>query len=731
MSNEGSFFGGYNLLDGMPLRRAGTILFAIEGRTVQLVIQSRQALSSYLPAKTAEDQEKAFLAALAQGRDLPLQPTIQDLERFTPEWRSLVPADPSQRAALAKKLSEKYAFRRQDIPAIGEALGLESEEVQQAFVRLFQQPVESIFADTIPAIQKVRWFSSRISNRLERLPPFWTAFSLTLTETVGGSILALPIALAGVGPVAGVAFLVILGLVNLLTVMGIVEAITRNGNIRYGNAYFGRLVGDYLGRPGSATLIPVLFLLNCISLVAYYVGISATLADISGISPLLWCVLILLASVYYLRGEGMNATVASALVIGMVNILILILLSLSAFPHIEMENLLRINLPFVDGQPFDPVIFELVFGVVLAAFFGHTSAANSAKVVLRRDPGGSALLWGNIAAMLTAIGLYSLWLVAVNGSIPAQELIETTGTALSPLGNLLGGPAPILGVVYVILAMGIGVVFMSFGLFYQVRELLPASLKKGRQFAISLAPIVLIFLLVEWLVYAGQESFSGLVSTMGAVLTPLLGGVFPILMLAASRQKGEYVPQRTFTFLGKPFLLGLVYLIYAGGVFVYGLFIWDAPLQRIVALGMGIVVLVIPVLVIRRGAFTAHAVVELKIAALDSFEHATLSLTDRGKLRTCQVYLDFGNKTETAHGTNLEISNTRELRSLRLEFPALESRTLKVWVHRVTPEGNSEVLPASIKLLRDEQAEDLQTDPRTGQSLIRLVPQASGVEISL
>lgn len=218
---------------------------------------------------------------------------------------------------------------------------------------------------------------------------------------------------------------------------------------------------------------------------------------------------------------------------------------------------------------------------------------------------------------------------------------------------------------------------------------------------------------------------------MGAVLTPLLGGVFPILMLAASRQKGEYVPQRTFTFLGKPFLLGLVYLIYAGGVFVYGLFIWDAPLQRIVALGMGIVVLVIPVLVIRRGAFTAHAVVELKIAALDSFEHATLSLTDRGKLRTCQVYLDFGNKTETAHGTNLEISNTRELRSLRLEFPALESRTLKVWVHRVTPEGNSEVLPASIKLLRDEQAEDLQTDPRTGQSLIRLVPQASGVEISL
>jgi hypothetical protein len=76
----------------------------------------------------------------------------------------------------------------------------------------------------------------RLANGLERMPPFWTAFSLALTETVGGSVLALPIALAGVGPIPGVVLLVILGLVNILTIAGIVEAITRNGNIRYGTA---------------------------------------------------------------------------------------------------------------------------------------------------------------------------------------------------------------------------------------------------------------------------------------------------------------------------------------------------------------------------------------------------------------------------------------------------------------------------------------------------------------
>jgi len=55
-----------------------------------------------------------------------------------------------------------------------------------------------------------------------------------------------------------VILILILGLVNILTITGLVEAITRNGNMRYGTAYFGRLVGDYLGRPGSIVLIPAL-----------------------------------------------------------------------------------------------------------------------------------------------------------------------------------------------------------------------------------------------------------------------------------------------------------------------------------------------------------------------------------------------------------------------------------------------------------------------------------------
>src|SRR5512138_1774348 len=143
MSNEESFFGGQNILDGMPLRRAGTILFVIEGRTVQLVSQSRVALAPYVIDRTAVEKEQAFLAAMAQGRDLPMQPAIQDIERFAPEWSSLVPSDEDQRAALAKKISEKFHFRYQNVPALREVLCLETEAVQQAYERLFQKPVAS------------------------------------------------------------------------------------------------------------------------------------------------------------------------------------------------------------------------------------------------------------------------------------------------------------------------------------------------------------------------------------------------------------------------------------------------------------------------------------------------------------------------------------------------------------------------------------------------------------
>lgn len=118
-----------------------------------------------------------------------------------------------------------------------------------------------------------------LDRRLESLSPFWTAFSLTFTETAGSGILALPIALAGVGPLPGLFILFILGGINVLTIAGMAEAVARNEAIRDGSAFMGRLASDYLGRSGLL-ILSLGLAANCILFQwAYYVGFATTLAD--------------------------------------------------------------------------------------------------------------------------------------------------------------------------------------------------------------------------------------------------------------------------------------------------------------------------------------------------------------------------------------------------------------------------------------------------------------------
>ena len=101
-------------------------------------------------------------------------------------------------------------------------------------------------------------------------------------------------------------------------------------------------------------------------------------------------------------------------------------------------------------------VVALVFGVLLYVYFGHTSAGNAARQVLRRDPSGRTLLWGNVAAMAVAAVIYWLFVIAVNGSVPAARLATETGTAVTPLAEVAGPLVGIFGSIFVILSLGLG-----------------------------------------------------------------------------------------------------------------------------------------------------------------------------------------------------------------------------------------------------------------------------------
>jgi amino acid permease len=460
-------------LAGLPARRARTLLFLIESRTAHIVAQSRQAMERFLTEEAARERDLAFLEAFALGRDPPLRPTIQHLERYAPQWAYLVPENPRVRAAVAHLLGQKYTFTYQATPGIRAALGLDKEVVQQAYQRLYREPLGTIYAPRPTVVDRLRWAWAALARWLESLPPFWTAFALTLTETVGAGILALPIALAGVGPLAGVVLLVVLGLVNVLTVAFMAEAAARSGTVRYGGAFIGRMVNDYLGSVGSLILSTGVTALCFVVLLAYYFGFSTTLADATGVPATIWAALLFLIALYFLRRESLNATIASALLVGAINIGLILLLAVLAFTHARPENLLYVNVPLLGGRPFEPAILQLIFGVVLAAYFGHLSVSNCARVVLRRDPSARSLIWGAVVAQVAAIVIYSVWVLAVNGAVAPQVLARQSGTALAALAAQVGPSVRVFGSIYVILGIAMASIHFSLALFNTVRERLP------------------------------------------------------------------------------------------------------------------------------------------------------------------------------------------------------------------------------------------------------------------
>ena len=97
-----------------------------------------------------------------------------------------------------------------------------------------------------------------------------------------------------------------------------------------------------------------------------------------------------------------------------------------------------------------------VFGVILAAFFGHLSVSLCGQEVLRREPSGKALVRGVVAAQATAIVVYCLWVLTVGGAVDGGVLAGEHGTALVPLADEVGPLVSILGSVYVVLGMGMG-----------------------------------------------------------------------------------------------------------------------------------------------------------------------------------------------------------------------------------------------------------------------------------
>ena len=464
-------------LGGLPAKRAATLLFLIESRTAHLVDQSRRAMEFSITEEAANERDLAFLEAFSLGREPPLRPTIQDLERYASHWAPLVPDNPQLRAALAHLFGRKYEFTHKAVPSIRAALGLDQEAVRQAYRRLYRQPLETLFASRITLLGRLRWAWAAVTGWPEYLPPFWTIFVLTVSLGLPPAILALPIAVANIGPANGILLLVVIGLINVLTMACMAEACARSGAIRYGKAFVGQLATDFLGNAGSILLSLTLALRNFLSLLAACVGLAITMVAFTHVPAEVWLALLFFIELYLLSRKTLKFTFTVVLLLAAINIALLLPIVLLAFTHARPESFLTGDVSLLRGLTSHPQVLQLVFGVILLLYFGHVYVIHCARVVLPRDPSGRSLIRGSVAGTACLTALMVVWVLAIGGAIAPQALASQAGTALTPLAAQVGPSIEVLGSALIILFLGMSCIRSSDVLFNLVHERLPTRVQ--------------------------------------------------------------------------------------------------------------------------------------------------------------------------------------------------------------------------------------------------------------
>jgi amino acid permease len=708
-SEASDFISREELQAGLPARRASTLLFAIESRTAQLVARANKATAIYLTPKALEEQEQNFLSAIAAGRELPVQPRIQDLDRYAKHWANLIPEDPRLQAAIAHLLAQKYRFTAQRVVSLRSALGLDSPDIQEAYQRLYQQPLETIYVPILTPRDRIRWLWKSFSTKLESLPPFWITLLLTIPGVVG--LLALPIALAGVGFTTAITLIIIFGVINMLTVWALAEAVTRSGTTRFGLGFLGQLVDEYLGRASSTMLTVIMSLNNFFILIIFFLGVAGTLEDSTSLPTELWVIGLFGVCLYFLFRRSFNSTVGTTILIVLVNLVILLLIPLLALPNFSSANLPSFNFPF-QGETFNPATWGLVLGVMLSTFFSHILIAAYAPVTLRRESGGRSWIWGSVAAIFVLMLIACAWMVVINGTIPAEILASTTGTVLSPLAEVAGQSVIWLGSLLVVLSLGLGCIQVALVLYYLVDERLPAQPSNGifRRFSdrgrfwLAISPVILAFLLTELIALTGRGSFTSFLGIIGALSLPMLGGMIPVLLLAATRRKGDFEPGLVSRLVGNPILLTAIYLFFLATIFTHGLFIWEDPLPRILAIGIGIWVLGVTVRMLLRGTMKKRISIELREdQRLEG--NNILQIVSGGQQFAVEAQLKTLDREENVQGEFVQLPDFEQVNSISLQVEPDEARTVKIWAHRLTAEGSSQGLPVSIEITSGNESQ--------------------------
>jgi hypothetical protein len=196
-----------------------------------------------------------------------------------------------------------------------------------------------------------------------------------------------------------------------------------------------------------------------------------------------------------------------------------------------------------------------------------------------------------------------------------------------------------------------------------------------------------VLLVAEWLSITGSGSFPALLSFLGVIALPVISGFFPILLLVATRRKGDYVPALVPQLIGSPILLTSIYLLYMAMIFTYAFVIWQTTPERVATLIAGLAVVGVTFAALRGTAVRPRLVVEVRIDEARPTK-SCVNVIEDGKPCPTPVILRNRYDGETRLDSPVTV-NMSDTSAIHLQSTPARASELKVWAHRLTAEGAS------------------------------------------
>jgi hypothetical protein len=109
---------------------------------------------------------------------------------------------------------------------------------------------------------------------------------------------------------------------------------------------------------------------------------------------------------------------------------------------------------------------------------------------------------------------------------------------------------------------------------------------------------------------------------------------------------------------------------------------------------------------------------------------AGFAIVTEGKTLPVQVSMVYRKDEQSLRAASGEVPHFDELRLVTFDLPSTSARELKVWLHRLTQEGDSEGIPASVNVQCRDQTQTFTLSTAQKQVVLPLNGQPCRVEIA-